>query len=286
MGKNNMDDDNFRKPKSEKTALITVIIIAVMLFVCIVVTEDWGTYIITPTSTSSSVQVSTPSYIDATGTASVPTTEPSSTPGSVLPGFPWPPPEPSTRAIVPFDQLNQFATFKDVDWIISTALTRSGYDEKSYFAVPYGFAIVTRLEQINIIGEPDYSNRWASELSPIQLYDFSLSNYLEALFLAPQGYYRVFVFIITSDIIIQSGTPVSQSDVQGWITEGANKLPVWMETLRFTEDHDCTVYVYEFIQSGIGSEPYQNIPSFNSGQQHLEETGIWQTLISLRSKYK
>lgn len=285
MGKNNMDDDDFRNSKPEKRVFITAIVIAVTLFFCILVTRPLVPSFITPTSTSASVNVSTPSYIDSTETASIPT-EPSSTPGSVLPGFPWPPPEPSTRAIVPFNQLNQFATFKDVDWIISTALTRSGYDERSYFAVPYGFAVVTRLEQINIFGKPDYSNRWASELSPIQLYDFSLSNYLEALFLAPQGYYRVFVFIITSDIIIQSGTPVSQSDVQGWITEGANKLPVWMETLRFTEDHDCTVYVYEFIQSGIGSEPYQNIPSLTSGQKHLEETGIWQTLINLRSKYK
>lgn len=279
-----MDDDNFNKSRPRNKVFITAFIITVALFLCLLVTNRRNlpsSFDKTPTSS----YPNTPTNIETPQTPTI-ITEASVTPGSVLPEFPWPPPEPSTRAIVPFNQLNQFATFKDVDWIISTALTEEGYDERSYFEVPYGFAIITRLEHITPFAEPDYSNRWASELSPVRLNNFSLSNYLEALFSAPKGYYRVFVFIITSDIIIQSGMPISQSGAQGWIIEGANKLPTWMESLHFTEDHDCTVYVYEFIQSGIGSEPYQNIPSQYSGQKHLERAGIWQTLIRLPQKYK
>jgi len=199
-----------------------------------------------------------------------------------LPPFPWPPPEPSTIASLTLGSVGQAsgagATFRDVDARISNALATAGYDEKSYYGVPQGFAIVTRLEQMNSEGYPEFSDRWVSSIAPLRITEFSLTKYLQALFGVAQGHYRVFVFIVTSDIVVQSGTPVSQGQAGTWFIGGANKLPIEMEAWPYTENHTCTVYIYEFVQSGVGENANQNIPSTITGRQHLERAGLWDIL--------
>jgi hypothetical protein len=199
-----------------------------------------------------------------------------------LPEFPWPPPKPSATASLTLGSLSQTTgtgiTFHDVDARISQALSTAGYDEKSYYEVPNGFAVVTRLEQTDSQGYPESSDRWVSSLSPISVTRFSLSKYLEALIGVPKGHYRIFVFIVTSDMVIQSGTPTTQGEAQTWFVEGASKLPSDMETLLYTNEHACTVYIYEFVQSGVGENANQNIPSSITGRQHLERAGLWNIL--------
>jgi hypothetical protein len=203
-------------------------------------------------------------------------------PGVTLPSFPWPPPKPSATALLTLGSVGQLAgtgiTFHDVDTRISGALDAAGYDEKAYFGVPGGFAIVTRLEKMDSYGFPDHANRWVSSLAPISPTEFSLTKYLEALFGAPMGHYRVLVFIVTSETIVPSGTAVAQSEAQTWIVEGANRLPSSMETLQYTSGYTTTVYIYEFVQSGVGGTANQNIPSLYTGREHLQETGLWQNL--------
>jgi len=199
-----------------------------------------------------------------------------------LPPFPWPVPKPSALEVLTLESLGKLAgtgvTFRDVDERITNALYSAGYDDKSYFGVPGGFAIVTRLEKMDEFGNSDYSNRWASALSPISLVDFSLTKYLEALFGVPKGHYRVFVFVISSEIVVQSGTPAVQEDAQTWIVEGANKLPNQMKDLPYTREHTTTAYIYEFIQSGVGEAASYNIPSDFTGRQHLERANLWKNL--------
>jgi hypothetical protein len=224
-----------------------------------------------------------PGNIPSTPTAHSGPTEPEETEtvSSELPAFEWPPPKPSTTVSLSLGSLgetNNHSTFYDVDTRISEALAGSGYEERSYFGIPDGFAIVTRLEQITPDGQPEPSNRWASEMQPLSLTEFSLSEYLEALFGAPKGHYRIFVFIITSEIVVQSGTPVTQGEAETWFVEGANKLPSEMGVLPYTADHTTTVYVYEFVQSGLGGSANQNIPSSITGKQHLEAAGLWEEL--------
>ncbi len=200
---------------------------------------------------------------------------------ATLPEFPWPPPKPSSVAIPALSSINAAEaepTLGDVDSRITGALTTGGYDEKSYYGVPGGFALVTRLEQIDPDGYPVYSDRWAAELSPMDVKEFSLSKYLEALFGMPKGHYRIFVFIVTSNLVVQSGTPVTQGEAENWIVEGANKLPSWMAAQPYTKEHSCTVYIYEFIQSGVGGKANQNVPSDITGRQHLERAGLWDIL--------
>lgn len=210
------------------------------------------------------------SYLPAPTT--VPTTQ-------ALPDFPWPPPNPSASSELLRDSAGTGLTFGNVNSRIVEALSKKGgYYDISYFGVPNGFAIVTHIEQTDLDGYPDPSNRWVAEIAPISAKNFSLGNYFKALIGAPEGHYRIFVFIVTSNLVVSSGTPVSQAEAEGWLLEGANKLPTWMESLPYTREHTCTAYIYEFVQSGHGAEANQNIPSEITGQQHLERAGLWDTL--------
>jgi len=199
-----------------------------------------------------------------------------------MPAFPWPPPKPSAIASLDLGASTTLSTAKltlgDIDDRIDEALVAGGYEEKSYFGIPGGFARVTRIEQINPDGLPDYSNRWIPEISGMSIKEFSLSKYFEALFTAPKGHYRIFVFMVTSNLIVQSGTPVSRDEAQDWIVEGANKLPTELRSAPYTEDHSCTVYVYEFVQPGYGEQAEQNVPSNITGKEHLERAGLWDKL--------
>ncbi len=199
-----------------------------------------------------------------------------------LPPFPWPVPKPSALEVLTLESLEKTVgtgiTFHDVDERISSALHSAGYDERSYFGVPGGFAVVTRLEKMDADGYPDYYDRWASSLAPISIVDFSLTKYLEALFGTPQGHYRVFVFIVSEETVVPSGTPIAQEEAQTWFIGGANRLPNQMEGLPYTREHTTTVYIYEFIQSGVGGEASYNIPSDFTGRQHLERARLWEYL--------
>ncbi len=199
-----------------------------------------------------------------------------------MPEFPWPPPKPSATAILKFDSLTKSAnaklTFGDIDTRINEALVAGNYTEKSYYGIPGGFALTTRIEQIDENGLPSSSNRWVTEIATIKLSEFSLQGYLNALFSAPKGRYRIFVFMVTSNVIFSSETPVNQSDAQAWVVEGANKLPKELMSTPYTIDYLCTVYVYEFIQSGFKQPPVQNTPSSLTGKEHLQQANLWDIL--------
>ena len=72
----------------------------------------------------------------------------------------------------------------DIDVALVEALDATGYYDKAYFSVPDGFALVTRLEQIEANGKslqpPD---RWSVQVKPLR--EFSLPAYLQALFSPP-----------------------------------------------------------------------------------------------------
>lgn len=197
---------------------------------------------------------------------------------SNYPQFPWPPPQSSTSTeinLVIKKEVSEGAPkLSDVDEKITAALLQSGYDERSYWEVPNGFVISTRLERIERNGTPDYDRRWENSLSPISFDNFSLSEYINALFGAPEGYYRVFVFIVTTDIIVPSGTPISQAEAETFGSNGASGLPTEIVSLPYTSNYNCLVYVYEFVQSGIGQIPQQKLNSETTASEHLYRTGL------------
>lgn len=198
------------------------------------------------------------------------------------PQFPWPPPKASGMAEIPrafFSSANDSTLrIADVNRQIMQALEACGYYEHSYFAVPgEGFALVTRIEQINADGTPKPDpDRWSVAVSAMQ--HFSLTEYLRALFTANTGFFRVIVFVATSTPFTQDTTTVSRETAMSWLTSGMNRLPTEIGEVLFDQRFACHALVYEFEHPRVEETALLKIPGRIPGKVHLRQAKIWNSL--------
>lgn len=190
---------------------------------------------------------------------------------SSVPAFPWPPPQASTQYVLPKNLFSKLNTLGDADAKISAALSACGYYEKSYFRVPEGFALVTRLEQFNEDGSCKASNdRWNVTLKPSS---FDLSDYFRALFWGRKGRYRILVFVVSSRPFSQGSATVTEGAAVQWLKTGMNYLPATIAGQALT-GHICTALVYEFELTETLTEPRFLKSGTQPGQVHIEKSGI------------
>jgi hypothetical protein len=205
---------------------------------------------------------------------------PEETATPALPEFPWPPPEPSTMAVVPLRLLadrDAQSTLSDIDVALSEALDATGYYEKAYFTVPDGFALVTRLEQIEADGRPKpLPDRWSVKLEPLKR--FTLAAYLQALFGARAGHYRLIVFVVTDVPIAAKSAPVSEAKAQAWLNEGGDALPAPVASQALPEGAKVTALVYQFRQPGQNEQAVQLLRDALPARIHLEKALLWSLL--------
>jgi len=198
------------------------------------------------------------------------------------PKFPWPPPRASAFDTIPRELLVGNAahpTFGAVAQAIESAFKQAGYGERSYYGVPDGFAIASQIEQINQDGSPKEAvDRWSLETSPLR--KFSLGSYLTALFTAQPGYYRVIVFVLTSQAFPQRDVKVTPEQSKGWVWGGLNKLPEKIANQEYSSAHSCTALIYEFKQTGKHAELLD--PSQITAKTHLEKAGLIAAFTNLR----
>jgi hypothetical protein len=211
----------------------------------------------------------------------LPAPQPSPTPDASIPAFDWPPPQPSAFVVLPSPLTldpQQPAVLADIDRALVVALNETGYYDKAYFGVPGGFVLVTRLEQIEANGTPlKPPDRWNVKLKA--MHEFSLRAYLQALFAATPGYYRIIAFIVTDVPFTSSGTPVGREKAGEWLTQGANKLPASVSDQPVMKAHAVTAYIYEFEQPGHGQQAVLLINQGPQGQEHLQKAQLWVRLV-------
>ncbi|MEM1220039.1 MAG: hypothetical protein AAGH79_14055 [Bacteroidota bacterium] len=194
-----------------------------------------------------------------------------------IPDFPFPPPPASASQSLDKTLFRQAEDMGGVDQMLKKAISSCGYYEKSYYSLPEGFALVTRIEQIQEDGSPMNGDaRWSTNI--VGMEEFSLQAYLKALFTERKGYFRVFVFMITNRPFGQTGTPVDQDQAKQWISEGLNKLPKGLAERPFSLDHNVSVLVYEFEQTETGKANYLK-PGRHTSQTHLEKSRILEILV-------
>lgn len=206
------------------------------------------------------------------------------TPTPSTPTFDFPPPPASASAdinIRPFMLTRrEKPLLGDLASHLSSALYEGGYTELSWYAVPNGFALVTRLEQFNKDGTPTYgAYRWLDDaIAPAEI--DSIWDYLFALFEAKPGHYRVFVFIVTNASYPQSDTlPPTNEEVKAWLGEGVqNGLPPDIAGREVTPDYTCKAFVYEFVRPQEESTRPALIKSALTGAEHLQKSKIWEAL--------
>jgi hypothetical protein len=209
---------------------------------------------------------------------------------AAIPRFDWPPPRPSARAVIPprpsaraVIPQHAFVSSKTLGQLASMleeALEQTGYGELSYYSVPGGIAVVTRMEHIYPDGRPfEQSSRWMLGDST----EFSLSDYLHKLFAVDSGFYRVIVFIVTSEPFGSDDKQVSSAEATMWISRGYNMLPSSLQAQSLTPAHACTALIYQFRRDH-GKDPFLVFPSALQAKQHLALSGLWAVLMPVRSK--
>jgi hypothetical protein len=194
----------------------------------------------------------------------------------VLPEFPWPPPEPSSRAelaralFVGADTPEP--SLAAVARRLTTALEAATYSEYSFYRAPGGFALVARLERMADDGTPLPAQfRFLQPGSPEP---FSLATYVKQLFFAPAGFYRQLVFVASDQPFTATGPAIDAKGATRLLREGANRLPDDFERMPFSARHHMSALVYEFQKGPREGEVATLAPGRLPARTHLERAGI------------
>lgn len=202
---------------------------------------------------------------------------------SDIPDFPWPPPTASAVATVPRSLVeNSGGTTRlaDVGARLEGAFYQAGYGEMSWYRVPEGFAMVSRLEQFNNDGTPlQGDDRFSAELARPPA---SLTGLIKDLFFAREGHYRVVVFMVTSLAVQQSPQRMSRRAASDLVSSGADRLPENTGSQPFTGNHKCTALIYEFFQRTADHPAEFVSPGRLDGTTHLRRSGILNALEGIR----
>ena len=197
-----------------------------------------------------------------------------------FPEFPWPPPQASASEVLPphlLSNIDGYMSVGDVDGRITAALDANGYYESSYLAVPDGFALVTRLEQIESDGTPkEGPDRWSLDVAAPR--PFALEEYFRHVLFGTPGHYRVIVFIVTPNPFSQSDAQVTPDQFASWLAHGFNRLPDEVASLGYTADFATTALIYQFDRPTENDVVSLNFNDALPGRIHLERSGIWREL--------
>lgn len=197
----------------------------------------------------------------------------------LIPQFPFPPPKPSTQVALPKFVFKDCENLSDVNELLSEAILKCGYERRSYFSVPNGFALVTQLEQINPDGSPKIEDfRWSITNAPNFDEGFSLRKYFDILLTAKPGHYRCFVFLITNKIYSLSEAEPSIEEVKNFIDEGLYDLPEAIGKIKVNDTFNYLTLVYEFKKKEHADTAYLTSPSKQTCTTHLKRAKIWQQL--------
>ena len=197
-----------------------------------------------------------------------------------LPDFPWPAPKASThwvastKFLAPIESKSNKRTLTDVASALERKLQLAGYTERSYFSIPNGFAVVTKLERINEDGTINQKgDRWALEDKPLK-FAFDINAYFRALFTADPGHYRAFAFYVTNRKSIFDGNPAHYDNVKDWTHTGGNSLLNEHSNVEYSEDYNCTVSVYSY-ERPKGGDPILLDPSPIDARTHVINAGMY-----------
>ncbi len=202
--------------------------------------------------------------------------------GFDLPDFPWPPERPSSRMRVDKKWLvtdTGVLTLGDIEARLTDALTAAGYYEQSFYAVPGGFALVTRLEGIDKDGKP-----LSDDLRYMLPYDekpFSLTEFVGGLFFAPEGYYRFVTFVISDKPFMTSKEGLSEMDAVARLQEGASDLPSSIQDMAFGDKYNIDALIYEYRKPSGQASPELLRPGRLPPQTHMTNSGISNALEGL-----
>jgi len=189
---------------------------------------------------------------------------------------PWPPPRPTDRMVLPPAFFIDDKTLGEVAKDLESAFVTQDYGYTSYYAIPGGFALVSRIEQVNPDGRSmQPPARWEADVHPPEIN--GIRDFIEALFYAAEGRYRLILFTVTAKRFTDSGEEVSREEADRWLGGGWDWLPEAVAEKPFTSRHRVNALIYEFDKPPRAEAVHRTSPRFTA-RQHLELAGLWQLL--------
>lgn len=193
-------------------------------------------------------------------------------------GFPWPPPRWTSRITLP-DGLVIKGTTDTLGVVfgrVQEALHHGRIAQWSLFVLgDDGFAVVCQMETIDDLGvarpEPQ---RWS--INPVQLTSWSPWVYLQALFLAPPGRYRVIVLTVTPALFGSDKKETTASELGTLLTQGVTDLPPEMKDQIIKAGTRCEALVYEFYKKRQSDDPSFEKQSSVTPVRHLVGAMLWE----------
>lgn len=204
---------------------------------------------------------------------------------SELPTFKLPVPKASARHLITshvIEGINKDTVLLgDIDDVLIRSLDSCGYYERSYYSVPGGFALVTRMESIfDDARSKKMPERWAVN-DPPNL-GFSPLQLLKRLFTANPGFFRTIVFIVTDTVCLESDMKMTNKEADSWLTCGGKSLPISIAEISYSDTLDIIAFIYEFKKERSDTLAIQTDPSKHQGRTHLERAKLWTCLGGIR----
>jgi len=197
--------------------------------------------------------------------------------------FSWPPPEPSARVEIPRALVlggigEADRSVNRIQLRVQAALENAGYLDQAYYTIGCnGFAIITRMEQIDRNGDPLEDGMRFN--APGEEETWSLTGYLTRLFYAPPGYYRQIILAGTDEPYDEDNlAEAPDEDALGRIfSDGSDEAIAIDARERWGAGHRLHALIYEFETQGTRNVK-QRRPSPIPGERHVEASGIYQDL--------
>lgn len=187
--------------------------------------------------------------------------------------FPFPPPKGYTQTVLDKSLFTKSKTLEDVSRVILKAIKQCGYDARSFYEIPHGFALVTKVEEMKDDGSSVLDNERFSINHSVNMkfWDF---------FSPRKGYFRVFAFLVTDVPFKPTNEVVDQKTVENWVDMGWNTLPESIGSKLYTPSYNCTVIVYEFRAPNVNTALQLVSPPRLSAVVHLNKSKLAQFLAS------
>lgn len=197
--------------------------------------------------------------------------------------FPWPPPRASAETVMAPALLPEagLRSLGEVANALEAALRDARYRRWSYAPVPNGFALISQLEQMKPDGTPSPEPaRWSTSLPSGAA--MTLLQFVKALATAPEGHYRVIVFVVTDQPWQRTGPVPNSSVAEKWLSSGWTRLPEQVRQRDYSPQFVTTVLVYEFRKTTDHSDASFIETGRLPAEEHLERAGIIRALTRIR----
>jgi hypothetical protein len=189
----------------------------------------------------------------------------------------------ATNYTISANVLNQFRgkTLHAIDSIFSINLTtfppkyKYKPSQLSYYAYKDGFALMTKMEKINTIGQPlDEPDRF--EINTKNKIS-SMKDFFKALFMGNKGYYRFMLFVVAPEPIEmdKSEHKLSFDKANYLLKGGVEELPDYIANKKINNSLNGKVFIYIFEKTETAETPeFVTFPNIN-GEKHLKATNLF-----------